>query len=78
MARCTLLHPFQLANRCVTNQGYAGFISDDGYRRTDLWLSDGWATVAKEGWEAPLYWEKEGDRWAEFRLARLQAIDPNG
>ena len=24
--------------------------------RPEFWLSDGWATVQREGWEAPLYW----------------------
>jgi ergothioneine biosynthesis protein EgtB len=73
----SLLQPFQLANRCVTNKEYAGFIADGGYSRSELWLSDGWATVVEQGWEEPLYWEKEGKGWAEFRLAGLQDIDPH-
>ena len=35
------------------------FIADGGYRRPEFWLSDGWATVAAQGWEAPLYWRRE-------------------
>ena len=42
----------------------------DGYRRAEFWLSDGWATVQREGWEAPLYWRRceEGGDWLVFRL----------
>ena len=27
---------------------------DGGYRRPEFWLSDGWAAVQGEGWQAPL------------------------
>ena len=27
------------------------FIADGGYQRPELWLSDGWATVQREGWQ---------------------------
>jgi ergothioneine biosynthesis protein EgtB len=39
------LEPFRLANRLVTCGEFCVFIEDGGYRRADLWLSDGWATV---------------------------------
>lgn len=63
-----LLEPYALASRLVTSGEYAAFIADGGYRRADLWLSDGWATVQREGWQAPLYWTPEGDSWAVFTL----------
>ncbi|HEY8379275.1 MAG TPA: DinB family protein, partial [Nannocystis sp.] len=47
-----LLRPFALASRCVTNAEFAAFIADGGYRRSELWLSDGWARVQAEGWTA--------------------------
>lgn len=53
--------PFQLASRAVTNGEFLDFIRDGGYRRPELWLSDGWAVVRKRGWEAPLYWERGAD-----------------
>ena len=34
----------------------AEFIADGGYRQPALWLSDGWATVRAQGWQAPTYW----------------------
>jgi ergothioneine biosynthesis protein EgtB len=48
------LRPFEIADRAVTNAEWLAFIDDGGYRRPELWLSDGWATVLAEGWEAPL------------------------
>jgi ergothioneine biosynthesis protein EgtB len=51
-----LLQPFALADRPVTCGQWLAFVDDGGYRRPELWLSDGWATVLAEGWSAPLYW----------------------
>ncbi|GMG86754.1 ergothioneine biosynthesis protein EgtB [Biformimicrobium ophioploci] len=55
------LEPFELSGRLVTNGEYAQFIEDGGYRRPELWLADGWATVQASGWTAPQYWlERDG------------------
>ena len=71
------LGPFSLADQPVTNGEWLGFIVDQGYRRPELWLSDGWATVAAEGWEAPLYWSKNDDGgWYEFTLGGPIAVNP--
>jgi ergothioneine biosynthesis protein EgtB len=50
------LAPHELANRLVSNAEYARFIADGGYRRPEFWLSDGWAMVQAQGWQAPAYW----------------------
>ncbi|WP_110466043.1 ergothioneine biosynthesis protein EgtB [Xylophilus ampelinus] len=51
-----LLHPHALAHRLVSCGDYARFIEDGGYRRPELWLSDGWARVRAQAWQAPTYW----------------------
>jgi ergothioneine biosynthesis protein EgtB len=66
------LEPFRLAETLVTNEGYAAFIADDGYRRPELWMSEGWALVQQHGWSAPRYWR--GD-W-EFTLAGRRPRHP--
>ena len=56
------LDPFRLATASRLCGEYLDFIADGGYRRAEFWLSDGWATVQHQGWQAPLYWL--GDRAA--------------
>jgi ergothioneine biosynthesis protein EgtB len=46
-----------LASRPVTNGEYLDFIADHGYRRPELWLSEGWDWVNANGISAPLYWD---------------------
>jgi ergothioneine biosynthesis protein EgtB len=70
-----LLRPFRLATRAVTNGEWLDFMEDDGYRRADLWLADGWATVQREGWTAPLYWEETDAGWEAMTLAGQRALD---
>jgi ergothioneine biosynthesis protein EgtB len=71
------LDPFAIADRLVTAGEYAAFIADGGYRRPELWLSDGWATAEAQGWTAPLYWEAAGTGWAIFGLEGLAPLDPH-
>jgi len=66
---------YRLARHPVTNAEYRAFIADDGYRRPELWLADGWATVNQETWQAPLHWRGDGDGWAEFTLGGVQSLD---
>ncbi len=71
-----LLRPFRIAGSPVTCGDWLAFMADGGYRRPDLWMSDGWATVQAHGWEAPLYWERRGGEWEAFGLDGLQPVDP--
>src|SRR3546814_6186945 len=71
-----LLRPFRLASRPASNAEWLAFIADGGYRRPELWLSDGWATVEAEGWTAPLYWERTESGWESMTLSGMQRIDP--
>ncbi len=69
------LADFELANRPVTNGEYLAFVEDGGYRRPELWLSDGWVAVTSQSWRAPGCWrEREGARF-EFTLSGLQPLD---
>ncbi|GMV68522.1 MAG: hercynine oxygenase [Pseudomonadota bacterium] len=70
-----LLEPYRLADRLVTCGEYAEFVRAGGYRTPALWLSDGWATVQAQGWQAPLYWHADGDDWQVFTLGGLRALD---
>jgi len=69
-----LLHRHALAHRPVTNGEWLSFIGDGGYRRSELWLSDGWSWVQAQGIEAPLYWRRQGDAWQDFGLDGLHPV----
>ncbi|TYL45915.1 ergothioneine biosynthesis protein EgtB [Nocardioides sp. BGMRC 2183] len=70
------LAPYRLADRLVTNGEWLEFIADGGYRRHELWLSDGWAKVTGEGWRAPFYWTEIDGVWFEHTLHGTFPVDP--
>lgn len=63
-----LLRPFEVADRLVTCGEWLEFIGDGGYHHAELWMSDGWATVEGQGWDAPLYWQRHDSTWTDFGL----------
>ncbi len=75
-----LLRPFAMAARLVNGGEFADFVADGGYRRPELWLSDGWALVQAQAWQAPAYWLAPGDarapadHWQVFGLHGVQAL----
>jgi ergothioneine biosynthesis protein EgtB len=68
---------FRLASRQVTNREYLEFMNDGGYRRAELWLSDGWDQVCANRWSAPLYWEEQAGNWLVFTLSGMRELDLN-
>ena len=70
-----LVHPFALARSLITNGEWLTFMEAGGYSQPLLWLADGWATVKREGWNAPLYWEKRDGIWQQMTLEGLQPVD---
>ncbi|MDJ0942553.1 MAG: ergothioneine biosynthesis protein EgtB [Kiloniellales bacterium] len=70
-----LLRSYRLAARAVSNGEWQAFIEDGGYATPTLWLSDGWATVQREGWEAPGYWERRDGAWQTMTLAGLRPLE---
>ena len=73
-----LLQPFLLADRPVLCGEWLDFMADGGYRRPELWMSDGWTTVTQSEWSSPLYWTKgEGDQWSIFTLGGVRAVVPD-
>lgn len=64
-----LLQDTFIHSALVTQGDYLDFIADGGYRQPRLWLSDGWALVQSQGWQAPLYWHQDRDgAWHTFSL----------
>jgi ergothioneine biosynthesis protein EgtB len=70
-----LILPFSLASRTVANGEYLQFIEDNGYARSEFWLSLGWMTVSEQRWQAPLYWQKENGKWWNFTLSGFRSVE---
>ncbi|HEX7165598.1 MAG TPA: ergothioneine biosynthesis protein EgtB [Acidimicrobiales bacterium] len=68
------LQPFEIADRPVTCGEWKAFVYDGGYRRAELWLSEGWATLHANGWGSPSYWSSSDGDWRVFTLAGDRAV----
>ena len=63
--------PFGLADRPVTCGEWLSFMEDDGYRRPEFWLSDGWAVVNTRALGRPsllVTGPRRPRRWLQFTL----------
>jgi ergothioneine biosynthesis protein EgtB len=72
-----LLAPFRIADRLVRNRDWLDFVADGGYRTPTLFMSDGWAVVQADGWEAPLHWRRDGDAWLQMGPGGLAPLEPD-
>ncbi len=72
-----LLQEAVIARHLVSNGEWLKFMADGGYAAHDLWLSDGWAKVEAEQWQAPGYWRNVDGRWFSLTPAGLQPVDPD-
>jgi ergothioneine biosynthesis protein EgtB len=74
-----LIAKMRIARHLVTNAEWLEFIKAGAYTTPSLWLSDGWAAVQAEGWQAPGYWRLKDDAkdgtWHVMTLGGLKAID---
>ena len=70
------LTPFRIASRLTTCSEYLAFLDEDGYTRPELWLSEGWDTVQREGWQAPLYWRRDSATRSGWRVFTLRGWQP--
>ena len=71
--------PFEIARDPVTCGEHLAFMADGGYRRRELWTAAGWEWREREGAEAPLYWERDGEGgWLVRSFERRAPVDPEG
>ena len=75
-AHQVVLRPVRLAPALVTNGEWLEFMADGGYATPTLWLSDGFATVEAQGWNAPGYWRKIDGVWFAMTLGGLRRVEP--
>ena len=76
-----LIPKVRIARHLVSNAEWLEFIDAGGYTTPSLWLSDGWATVQAEDWQAPGYWrQQDGAKdgtWHSMTLGGLRPVDPD-
>ena len=70
-----LIANVRIARHLVSNGEWLEFMKAGGYETPSLWLSDGWATVQAEGWQAPGYWRQQDGQWFSLTLAGLKPVD---
>ena len=75
-AHDVLLQSVQVSRDLVTNGEWLEFMADGGYATPTLWLSDGFAAVEAQGWNAPGYWRQIDGAWFAMTLGGLRPLDP--
>jgi ergothioneine biosynthesis protein EgtB len=72
----TLLRPYGLAGRLVSEGDWLAFIDDGGYRNPRWWLSAGWDWVRQVQAQAPLYWMRDlAGHWSVYTLRGRRSVD---
>jgi len=69
------LHDYQIDRAPVTNGEFLEFIQSGGYRDFRWWFSEGWETVNREHWQAPLYWELLDQQWLIRDFGGLSSVE---
>ena len=75
-AHRVFLEPIRVARQLVSNGEWLEFMADGGYTKPNLWLSEGWAAVEAERWNAPGYWQLIDGAWFSMTLGGLRPVDP--
>jgi ergothioneine biosynthesis protein EgtB len=74
-AHDVFLQDYQIDKAPVTNGDYLEFIQSGGYRDFRWWFSEGWETLNREHWQAPLYWEIDDQQWCIRDFAGLHPVE---
>jgi iron(II)-dependent oxidoreductase len=70
--------PVLIARDPVTAGEHLAFMEDGGYSRPELWSPEGWSWREREGVQAPLYWQRDGEGgWLARAFDRLEPVDPS-
>ena len=69
--------PFATARAPVTQDEFAAFVADGGYRRRELWSEEGWAWRTADGLDHPAYWRRDGGGWRRRDFDRWVPLEPH-
>ncbi len=71
------IEPFAIARRAVTQSEFAAFVDDGGYRRRELWSTEGWQWREEAGDSHPVYWRADsGGAWRRRHFDRWVSLEP--
>ena len=70
------IHETEVDNFYVTNEEFLAFIEDGGYKKSHLWLDEGWSWVNEYEVSGPLYWHKIDGQWYQYKLSGLEKVNP--
>src|SRR5207249_1267464 len=77
-AHAVELRPFSIARAPVTQQEFAAFVEDGGYRDRRFWSDSGWRWREKTESHQPVYWQREaGSRWLRRDYDRWVPLEPH-
>ncbi len=69
--------PYRMARAPVTNEAFAAFADDNGYRNPRWWSTEGWNWRQAENPAHPVYWKREAPgRWLERLFDRWLPLQP--
>jgi iron(II)-dependent oxidoreductase len=58
----------------VTNEAFAEFVDDGGYRSESLWAPEAWTWLRETSMTAPMNWDRDGDGWERMRFGRREPL----
>ncbi|MEO5789321.1 ergothioneine biosynthesis protein EgtB [Gelidibacter sp.] len=76
-AHRVFVESFEICSGLVTYGDFMAFIIDDGYKKPEFWLDEGWFWVNTNRLEHPLYWTHVDNQWQHYTLSGLEPIDKN-
>jgi len=74
-AHLVTLERYRIELAPVSNGDFLAFIEDGGYRRRELWTSDGWRWLCSSGVSHPWGWTREADgSWHQQAFGRRRDL----
>jgi ergothioneine biosynthesis protein EgtB len=68
--------PFAISKTAVTNSEFRAFVEDGGYRRNELWTTEGWQWRTASCADSPVYWRREEKgRWLRRNFDEWVVLD---
>lgn len=71
------LEAFSIARAPVTNEEFAAFVDDGGYRRRACWSAEGWEVRSSTRAQHPIYWRRGESGWLRRHFDHHVPLEPH-